>query len=220
MNGSMKAEGDILNFDDIYAAYRPRIHRYLALMVGAGEAEDLTQEVFAKISRALAGYRGEAALSTWVYKIAAHAALDRMRSAPFRADSSTRLQDETPEEKMVARGALPDRQLIRKEMSQCILKLLEKLPEAYRAVVVLKEMEGFRNREIADILGLSLENVKMRLHRGRASLKKEFQDHCDLYRNEQNELACDLKGGLRDFRKSYWPVSFPLRIPKRHEPPG
>lgn len=220
MDGGIRADGNTLNFDDIYAAYRPRIHRYLVLMAGSGEAEDLTQEAFAKISRALAGFRGEASLSTWIYKIAAHAALDRMRSAPFRADSSTRPLDEALEERMVARGSLPDRQLIRKEMNQCILKLLEKLPEDYRAVVLLKEMEGFRNQEIADILGLSLENVKVRLHRGRERLKKEFQDHCDLYRNEQNELACDLKGGLREFRKSYWRASFPPTIPKKHDPPG
>jgi len=220
LDNHSRADGDLLNFDDIHAAYRPRIRRYLALMAGADEAEDLTQEVFVKISRALAGFRGESALSTWIYKIAAHAALDRMRSAPFRANVAARPLDETPEGRMVARGALPDRQLIKKEMNQCILKLLEKLPEAYRAVVVLREMEGFRNREIAEILGLSVENVKVRLHRGRAMLKKEFQDHCDLYRNEQNELACDLKGGLREFRKSYWRVSFPLKAPKRNDKLG
>jgi RNA polymerase sigma-70 factor (ECF subfamily) len=209
-----------LNLKKIYNDYRPGILRYLSGMVGAHEAEDLTQEVFAKIGRSLRGFRGESRLSTWIYRIATNAALDRLRSASFKAARSSRHSGDEVEEWTGKKPPAPEGLLMRKEMNQCILKLLEKLPENYRAVVVLKEMEGFTSREISEILGLSLDTVKMRLHRGRARLKKEFQAHCDLYRDNRNELACDLKHEFREFRKSYWPVSFPKGVSRGHEPPG
>ena len=68
-----------LNFEQVHADFRPQVQRYLARMVGEQEAEDLTQEVFVKINRALGTFRGESKLSTWVYRIATNTALDRLR---------------------------------------------------------------------------------------------------------------------------------------------
>lgn len=209
-----------MSLQKIYDDFRPGILRYLSGMVGAHEAEDLTQEVFEKVGRSLRGFRGESSLSTWVYRIATNAALDRLRSASFKAASSGGRSGEVVEAWTGKKPPAPEGLLMRKEMNQCILKLLEKLPENYRAAVVLKEMEGFTSREISEILGLSLDAVKIRLHRGRARLKAEFQAHCDLYRDDRNELACDLKTELREFRKSYWLVPFPKRGSRGNEPPG
>jgi RNA polymerase sigma factor (sigma-70 family) len=72
------------DFQTIHAEFRPRIQRYLARLVGESEAEDLTQEVFVKVHRALPSFRGEAQLSTWIYRIATNAALDRLRSPAFK----------------------------------------------------------------------------------------------------------------------------------------
>lgn len=69
-----------MDFEQIHAAFRPKVQRYLARLVGEGEAEDLTQEVFLRISRALPTFRGECQLSTWIYRIARNAALDRLRA--------------------------------------------------------------------------------------------------------------------------------------------
>ena len=69
-----------LEFPQIYTAYWPKIARYLARLVGEDEAEDLTQEVFIKVSQALPGFRGESSVSTWLYRIATNAAYDRLRS--------------------------------------------------------------------------------------------------------------------------------------------
>ncbi|HLA99072.1 MAG TPA: sigma-70 family RNA polymerase sigma factor [Anaerolineales bacterium] len=80
-------EADELDFQKIYATYQPRILRYLARLVGENEVEDLAQEVFVKVSHGLKSYRGEAQLSTWVYRIATNAAIDRIRAASFRQDS-------------------------------------------------------------------------------------------------------------------------------------
>ena len=86
-----------------------------------------------------------------------------------------------------------DSQLVRKEMNECIRGIVDGLPENYRAVLALSEVEEFTNAEISQILGISLDVVKIRLHRARARLKKELEAKCNFYRDERNELACDRK---------------------------
>jgi len=69
-----------IEFQEIYADFQPKILRYMARMIGEGEAEDITQEVFIKLSHTLKTFRGESSLSTWIYRIATNTALDRLRS--------------------------------------------------------------------------------------------------------------------------------------------
>jgi RNA polymerase sigma-70 factor (ECF subfamily) len=78
-------------------------------------------------------------------------------------------------------------------MSECVREYVDRLPPDHRTVLILKELEGFKNREIADILQITLENVKVRLHRARARLKQELDDGCDFYQNDEGTLACDRK---------------------------
>src|SRR3970040_1921946 len=75
---------DEVEFETIYAAFRPKIHLYLIRMVGEFEAEDLTQEVFVRVNQSLKTFRGESELSTWIYRIATNAAVDKMRSPSFQ----------------------------------------------------------------------------------------------------------------------------------------
>jgi RNA polymerase sigma-70 factor (ECF subfamily) len=78
-------------------------------------------------------------------------------------------------------------------MNDCIQSFIYRLPEAYRTVLVLSEFEGLRNNEIAEILGITLDTVKIRLHRARASLKRELTTRCDSYWVEGNEFVPELK---------------------------
>ena len=202
-----------LEFQEIHDTFRPKIHRYLTRFVGEHEAEDLTQEVFVKVSQALKTFRSESQLSTWIYRIATNAALDRLRSPSFRqmvqkrlANDPIALSEIEPSDKDVwTREKTPSLEisLIRKEMNECIRNFVENLPTDYRTVVVLSELEGLKNNEIAEILGVSLDTVKIRLHRAKAKLRKELETHCRFYRDERNELACDLNSGFREFRKTY-----------------
>ncbi|MEJ2183819.1 MAG: sigma-70 family RNA polymerase sigma factor [Nitrospirota bacterium] len=197
-----------LNFQDIYSTFHPKMLHYLTRLVGEREAEDLTQEVFMKVNQALEGFRGESSFSTWIYRIATNAALDRQRSPSFQRTVRDRSTEERAAEtadmdvwtgqKMISF----DRQLIRTEMNECIRDFIFRLPADYRTVVILKEIEGFKNREVAEILGVSLDTVKIRLHRARARLKREFEAHCSFYRDERNVFSCDLKTALRDFKES------------------
>ncbi|MBI3609645.1 MAG: sigma-70 family RNA polymerase sigma factor [Nitrospirae bacterium] len=195
-----------LEFQNIYETYQPRIHRYLTRLVGPFEAEDLTQEVFVKVNWALKSFRGESQLSTWIYRIATNTALDRLRSPSFQQKDSVSEEAPDAEDKDVWTGEKTppvDQKLIRKEMNECICSFIENLPVSYRTVVVLSEIEGLQNREIAQILWINLETVKIRLHRARAKLKKEMETHCSFYRDERNELACDLKAAFKGFRDAY-----------------
>ena len=78
-------------------------------------------------------------------------------------------------------------------MNDCIQGFIEKLSEDYRIVLILNEFEGLRNREIAEILGISLSTVKIRLHRARERLKNELMENCDSYWVENNEFLPELK---------------------------
>ena len=185
--------GSGFGFEQVYAAFYPKIYRYLARMLGNCEAEDLTQEVFTRISLALSEFRGESQISTWVYRIATNAALDRQRSPSFRQRKLQVYDLDNGNSSKVIEIPTIEQQMVRNEMNQCIRSLIDSLPDHYRSVLVLSEFEGFKNREIAEILDLSLDVVKIRLHRAREKLKSEMTIHCDLYRDERNELACDIK---------------------------
>ena len=176
-------ECDELEFRRIDETFRSKIHRYLTRLVGEYEAEDLTQEVFMKVSQALAAFRGESQLSTWIYRIATNAAIDRMRTASFRQDAHKSCLDEengTEDQEVWAGEGIPspDERLLRKERYECFESFVQNLPPDYRAVVVLAELEELTNREIAEILGLSLDTVKIRLHRGRTRLLQELKGYC------------------------------------------
>ena len=196
----------LMEFEAIYVRYHPKIVRYLARFVGWHEAEDLSQEVFVKVGRSLASFRGESRISTWIYRIATNAALDRLRTPSFQAGGSEGTPGGADREcenggtwrDDRCRGSEKnsfsvERQFLRKEMNACIRYRIENLPEPYRSVLVLSELAEFANGEIADMTGVSLTTVKIRLHRARARLKKDLEGHCTFYHDETNELACDLK---------------------------
>jgi RNA polymerase sigma-70 factor (ECF subfamily) len=94
---------------------------------------------------------------------------------------------------MANRPDSPDRQVIRDEMSECIREFVDRLPPDYRTIITLNELEGFTNSEIAEILDISLETAKIRLHRARAKLKESLESGCDFYLDDSSELACDRK---------------------------
>lgn len=192
---------DRLDFDSIYDEFHSRINAYLERMVGKSEAEDLTQEVFMKVDKGLEGFEGKSSFATWIYRLATNAALDKLHSRPYREDkqkiSLNNIDDESDSEGKdiftQEKELSAEREAIRGEMNECIREFVDKLPENYRTVIILSELKDLKNQEIAEILGISLDAVKIRLHRARVRLKEEFEAGCDFYYNEDNELACDRK---------------------------
>jgi RNA polymerase sigma-70 factor (ECF subfamily) len=192
-----------LEFQQIYDAFHSKILRYMARMTGEAEAEDLAQEVFVKAHRALRNFRGDAKLSTWLYRIATNTALDRLRSPSFKqsaasnssGESLEKIESEINDRVVRAEEMKPsaERQLVQKQMNECLRSYIERLPESYRTVLLLSEWEGLRNNEIADILEIPVSTVKIRLHRAKEKLKDDLMAHCDPVWIEENEFLPDLK---------------------------
>jgi RNA polymerase sigma-70 factor (ECF subfamily) len=187
------------DFRTIYASYHPRIFRYLTRLVGQSEAEDLTQEVFLRVNRGLPEFKGDAKLSTWIYRIATNVATDRIRSRSsqeIRSGKTVPLDEQLNEEGVDLKGDKKlsvEKQAMREEMSACVQDYINSLPESYRVAVTLSEIGGLTNKEIAETLGLTVETVKIRLHRGRAKLKEKLEAGCNFDRDEKDILVCDPK---------------------------
>lgn len=190
MAASETRDHDRLDFPHVYGEFHAKIHRYLERLMGPTDAEDVTQETFAKVSQALAQFREDSSLSTWIYRIATNAAYDRLRSRSSHGVRDVPL-DEQPAVEDKGPGA--DQRLARREMNDCIDDYIARLQASYRSALILSEHEGLTNKEIADALGVTLNTVKIRLHRARARLRKDLGDGCDFYRDDRNEFACDPK---------------------------
>ena len=190
--------GPEYEFKKIYDEYYSRILQYLTRIVGPNDAEDMAQDVFDKINNGLGGFQGKSKLSTWIFRIATNTAIDRSRSAAYKQKKKHIAIEDGDEHQAVCasvsdKSPVTDQLVIRKEMSDCVNEFIDNLPPDYKTVIVLSELEGLTNKEIAEILGISLDNVKIRLHRARAKLKAALNAGCDFYYNDQNTLACDRK---------------------------
>jgi RNA polymerase sigma-70 factor (ECF subfamily) len=148
-------------FINVYSEYYNKIIQYLSRVVGPNDAEDLAQDVFNKISRNLGGFKGKSKLSTWIYRIATNRAIDRLRSASYRQASVDIPLTDTTELESENAGrpsgtSAIDQVVIRKEMNECVTEFIDKLPLNYRLVLVLSDIKGLSNQEIADILEISI----------------------------------------------------------------
>ena len=181
-------------FRVLYDANHLRVERLLARIVGPQEAQDLAQAVFAKAATALPSFRGDAQSSTWLYRIAVNEASDWLRSrSSNEAKVTTELPKSCDEVTAESPQMSPEQELIRKEMSECIRGVIGQLPENDRTMLLLGELGGLEDDEIAEVLGINQGAAKVRLHRARQRLKQALTGRCDFYRNEDNEFACEPK---------------------------
>ena len=153
------------------------------------DAADITQEVFVKVFRNIRSFHGDASLRTWLYRIALHEASNQRRwwgrhkrqeitlDAPLGMTESE-AGDESPCLGATLRdgNCSPCDQALRGELKARVEDCLRKLPEAFRTVLVLREMEGFAYEEIAEVLGVPVGTIKSRLTRGRAQMKQLLTD--------------------------------------------
>jgi RNA polymerase sigma-70 factor (ECF subfamily) len=190
-----------LDITQIYKEFHPKILRYLERLTGEKEeAKDLAQEVFLKVDQGLSKFEGRSSLSSWIYRIATNLSHDRFRSASFQKGKKQTLTDEFIEENKEdtnvwtgEREVSAEQQLEGKEMSGCINRYIYDLNENYQQVLVLSEYEGLKNKEIASILGITIDTVKIRIHRGRTQLKKRMEKGCDVTPDPDTGLNCNEK---------------------------
>lgn len=182
-----------------FEQYRNPILRYVRSIVrDAAEADDITQETFLRAHRSLATLQDPAKLSPWLYRIATNLCTDRFRQSSSRPRPQS-LADVTAAaetgEAEPADDTAPrlDQLVEQQEMSACVQEYLDSLSDSYRAVILLHDMQGLSNPEIAEMLGCSLATVKIRLHRARARLRAKLAKGCDFSQDERGVLVCDPK---------------------------
>ncbi len=173
--------------------HRPAVTRYIRYLVrDAAEAEDLAQEAFLRAQRQRSTLRDPAALASWLYQIATHVSIDRMRQ---RA-RTVHLQVDTPVEDLpiADRNTRSPLTIIQQtEMSECVQRYVADLSDAYKAVLLLHDADGLTADEIACVLQLSLTTVKMRLHRARKQLEAALNQACAFGRDERGVFICEPK---------------------------
>ncbi len=170
--------------EEIFQEYAPRVYHLARRLLGnAADAEDVTQDVFVQVVRKLPSFRGEAAFSTWLYRVVVNAALAYRRQRAVREEHRVPdpLEDfgEDGKHRVTVRRweIRPEQEAMNKETHRLIEEAIARLPEIYRAVYVLADVEELPHAEIVKMLGLSVPAVKSRLHRARLLLRKMLAPH-------------------------------------------
>jgi len=176
--------GHKLTPEQVFRDYAPRVFALARRMLGNdADAEDVTQDVLVQVVRKLDTFRGQSDIFTWLHRMTVHAAL------ALRAKRARREQHETldPLNHFLDDGhhgravrpwsSAPDQQVLDKEREQIIEKAIAGLPEIYRDVYVLADVEELSNPEIGDMLHLGLAAVKSRLHRARMLMRDALAPH-------------------------------------------
>ena len=172
-------------FNELVNRYADKIYR-LALRIthNPSDAEDVLQEVFITLVEKLDRFHGESKFSTWLYRVASNASFIHLR-AETKYKNNVSLEDYAPyDEDGVLRGieakdwsGRPDEMLLSKEVMEIIESAVSELPEPYRIVFHLRDVEGLANSEVAKILGLTLPNVKSRILRARLFLRDKLSNY-------------------------------------------
>ena len=172
---------------ELHDRFYERVRKFiLASVRDESAADDLVQEAFMRIQQNLDSVRDPGKVSSWVFRIAHNLCRDHFRTQK-RSSSHEEIHEglinlqETPLEKRMEQG----------EMSQCVQNQLNLLPESLRSVLILSDVVEFNQQEIADILGLTVENVKVRLHRARKKFNAVLKEKCAFELDERNILVCE-----------------------------
>jgi RNA polymerase sigma-70 factor (ECF subfamily) len=189
----MAPAAEIVDAGALFETYHDRIYRYvLGLVKNPAEAEDLTQDTFLRAHRHGDSLRDPEAVRGWLYRIATHLCLDRLRQRkPLvsldREDGEDRVRPP------VSESPSPLEISERKETSACVQRCLDFLPDKYRAVILLHEAHSLTAPEIANVLGVTLTTVKIRLHRARRKLRQVMECGCALANDDRGLPTCHPK---------------------------
>ncbi|MBP3038206.1 RNA polymerase sigma factor SigW [Bacillaceae bacterium Marseille-Q3522] len=173
-------KGDQNAFGEIVEIYKDKIFQLCYRMLGnRHEAEDITQEAFIRAYVNISSFNINLKFSTWMYRIATNLCIDRIRKKKpdFYLDAEVAGTDGlTMYSQIPSDTRLPEDDLESMELQKTIQMAIEKLPEKYRSVIVLKYIEELSLNEISEILELPLGTVKTRIHRGREALRHQLRN--------------------------------------------
>jgi len=177
--------GDETALRDLAEAYGSKIYqlafRYLR---NKEDAEEVTQDVLYKVYRKVGAFRGDAALSSWIYRITFNAAMSRLRTAKYQRTQNDELSmtvsdgDDTVSSRheVADWSDLADEKVFRSQLRRRVFSAILALPAIYRAPVMLRDIQGMSTEEASEILRVKDQTLKSRLHRGRLILRKQLAD--------------------------------------------
>jgi RNA polymerase sigma-70 factor (ECF subfamily) len=178
--------GDALAFEEIISRYESKVMSLaLRFTRNQEDAEEVMQDVFTTVYRKIDGFRGQSAFSSWLYRIVVNAAFMKLRKR--KQTQTVSMDDLSPAIKQYCfdretfNGAHSQNIAISHEMQSAIQNAVNRLPDQYRAVFVLRDVDGLSNQETGEILNLSIPAVKSRLHRSRIMLRKKLQRYYEDY---------------------------------------
>ena len=176
--------GDLSAVTDLSTVYGARIHQLaFRYMKNWEDAEEVTQDVLMKVFRKIDAFRGDAALSSWIYRITFNTAMSRLRTGrsaraaeqqrpEATSDALAGMQPQDPADW----SSLADDHVLRREMREQLISALTTLPEVYRTPVVLRDIQGLSTEEASRILRVKPQTLKSRLHRGRLILRQALAE--------------------------------------------
>ncbi len=165
--------GDVAAFERLISLYQGKIYGFARAFTSDKEqASDVTQEALIKIYRSLGGFRYQSSLLTWIFRIVKNVFLDHYKSRRTKERKLEQPLEVTGEPASVATSDPgPEAQLLQSEERQALWTALQEVPEVFRTVLVLADMQGLSYEEVAAIVGAPVGTVKSRLNRGREALR-------------------------------------------------
>jgi len=172
--------GDESAVQELAERYTPRIYQ-LAFrhMKNREDAEEVTQDVLMKVYRKVGSFRGDSALSSWIYRITFNAAMSRLREFKQNLPAAPELARDNDAARPVTRDVvdwspLADEEVFRAELRRTLVDALKDLPALYRTPVILRDVQGLSTEEASAILHVKEQTLKSRLHRGRLMLREQL----------------------------------------------
>lgn len=171
-------------FNELMRLYQQRVFALVFRMLGRrAEAEEVVQETFVQVFRHVDGFRGDAKLSTWIFRVAVNLSKNRMKRNVRRSRSAHQDLDSivdhselgSAEGVSVGSIARPDDVLVGVQLEKVVKVALESLDDEFRRLVILRDVEDLTYEEIADVTGLPRGTVKSRIHRGRVQLREQVE---------------------------------------------
>jgi len=179
-------------FFEIYDAHQGGVRRFIqATIRDAWAADDLVQETFLRVLNKIDTLKDGSKLRAWIYSIALNLCRDHLRSRNVRPQEVASYPETVQLMEHMPVPSSTETALAHHQMNACIQRKIDMLPESFRTVLWLYDVNGFSQYEIAQVLDITVENVKVRLHRARKSLKKILQTHCIFERDERDVLVCE-----------------------------
>jgi len=202
-------EGDADAFASLFHNHKARIYSVCLRMTNnTAEAEDLTQDAFLQVFRKLATFRGDSALSTWLYRIAVNTVLMHFRKKSLRQISLDEPMNQDAKQVRREYGSRDDR-LTGSVDRIALARAIKELPDGYRTIFLLHEVEGYEHQEIAELLDCSVGNSKSQLHKAKLRIR-ELLGRARQENESKTTARVARKAGSRWDRESL-AVSVPVR---------